>query len=343
MKIAHVFYSLSYGGIETLMVNIANWQVENGHKVKVILINNTFENTLIDMLDRRVEIIQLGRIPKTNAFMSILKLNLHLLIHQVDILHIHAAEIGNVIQPFLKAQKVLHIHATVGITHAVIPKHDKCIAISESVKRVLESQYNTKSAVIYNGIDFHKFKKRKSNFSAGKMICVGSLTTKIKNQDGLIHEFSYISNKIDADLYIVGDGPDYDMLQELINRLNLENRVFLLGNKSQIWIQNNLCNFDLFIQASHTEGLGIAAIEAAASRIPLLLSKIDGHIEISQNGDLCELFNPLIQGELGKGILEFYRDPELYFEHAVKNYQIQQSKFNFKLYNQKILNLYASA
>ena len=174
------------------------------------------------------------------------------------------------------------------------------------------------------------------------MICVGSLDTTIKNQDGIISEFSNIRNKIDANLYIVGEGPDYNRLQNLIDRLDLRDRVFLVGNKSQAWIQNNLCNYDLFIQASLSEGLGVAAIEAAASCIPLLLSKIDGHIEISNNGDLCELFNPLKQGELAEKIVDFYNNPVRHFERAIRNYKIHERKFNLQIYNNKILSLYNS-
>jgi glycosyltransferase involved in cell wall biosynthesis len=340
MKIAHIFYSLSYGGIETLMVNIANWQVKNGHSVSIILMNDIYEQGLIDLIDDQVDIVQLKRKPKTSAVMSVAKLNLCLLLKQFDILHIHAAEIGNIIQHFLKGQKILHVHSTTDITNTVIPKYKKCIAISNAVSEILISQYNRKSQVIYNGVDFSKFEKRKHYSVAQKIIAVGSLNTRVKNQDWVISEFSSIRDRVDANLYIVGHGPDYQFLHDLIERLNLSDRVFLLGNKSQDWIQHNLCNYDLFVQASLTEGLGISAIEAAASCVPLLLSNIDGHIEIAVNGELCVLFDPKVEGELASAIVAFYNNTYQYFDAATRNYDIYELKFSFDLFNKKIIDLY---
>jgi glycosyltransferase involved in cell wall biosynthesis len=340
MKIAHIFYSLSYGGIETLIVNVANWQAKSGHNVSIVLINDIYEQGLIDLVDEQVDIIQLKRKPKTSAVMSVAKLNLCLLVKQFDILHIHAAEIGNIIQPFLKGQKILHVHSTTAITNTVIPKYKKCIAISNAVSQILINQYDRKSQVIFNGVDFSKFQKRKLHSVAQKIIAVGSLNTQVKNQDWIISEFSSIRDRVDANLYIVGHGPDRQFLQDLIERLNLLDRVFLLGNKSQGWIQHNLCNYDLFVQASLTEGLGISAIEAAASCVPLLLSNIDGHIEIAVNGELCDLFDPKVEGELATAIVGFYNNTDQYFDAAAKNYDIHEWKFSFDLFNKKVIDLY---
>lgn len=340
MKIAHLFYSLGYGGIETLIVNVANWQVKIGHEVSIIIINDIYEQGLIELVDDQVDIIQLKRKVKTSAVMSVAKLNLCILVKQFDILHIHAAEIGNIILPFLKAQKILHVHSTTAITNTVIPKYKKCIAISNAVSKILLSQYNRKSQVICNGVNFSKFGKRKLDFVSNKIISVGSLNIHVKNQDWIISEFASIIEKIDANLYFVGHGPDHQFLHDLIMRLNLSDRVFLLGNKSQGWLQHNLCNYDLFVQASLTEGLGISAIEAAASCVPLILSNIDGHVEIAANGELCDLFDPNVEGALATAIVGFYQNTDKYFDAATKNYDIHESKFSFDLFNKKIIDLY---
>tara|TARA_B110000879_G_C11175379_1_gene515748 strand:- start:3319 stop:4347 length:1029 start_codon:yes stop_codon:yes gene_type:complete len=340
MKITHIYYSLNYGGIETLLINIANWQVKNGYEVTILLINKTHEKDLIEMLDKKVNVIQLNKrfkIEKVNIF---LKLNFYLLRNKYDILHIHAAEIANLVQPILKSKTILHVHSIEGITNTYVPKCDECISISNSVKKVLESQYNIVSKVLFNGVDFSKFKKKESESISNKIVCIGSLNTKFKNQDGIIYEFYKIRDKIKADLHIIGNGADFKMLEDLINTLQLKNRVFLLGNKSQSWIQKNLYSYDLFLQGSHSEGLGIAAIEASACAIPLLLSNIDAHIEISNNGKLCDLYDSNKEDELGSKLIKFYKNPTPIFSHAKKSYLTQKSRFNFDLYNKKIINLY---
>ena len=343
MKIAHIFYSLSYGGIETLLVNTANSQVQNNYDVTIILLNKIYEEVLITSLHRKVKVINLKRVPKSKNPYIILKLNAHLLVNRYDVLHIHSAGIGNLILSCLPPLRILHVHSTTQITNSKIPKFDKCIAISKAVQNELALNYAIKNtSLIYNGVNFNKFIKRNSNSVTNKIISVGRLDVQTKNQDGLISEFNLIKNKVKANLYFVGDGPEKEDLSNLIIKLGLQKRVFLLGEKSQSWIQNNLCNYDVFIQASHSEGLGITAIEAAASCLPLILSNVDGHIEISEKGKLCELFDNNRKGDLGNKILDFYDDPKKHFRHANVSYDTHKYKYDMINYNDKIISLYKS-
>ena len=342
MKIAHIYYSLGYGGIETLILNVSNWQVKNGHDVSIILVNENYESDLISLLDERVKIIKLNRKPNTSPMFAVLKLNFTLIKSQFDILHIHAAELARIILPVFNFSIVLHVHSTVGITNTKVGHYRKCIAISEAVRDVLASKYGVKSKVIYNGIDFRRFKQRKLTAVSNKIISVGSLNTEIKNQDGMIRQFAQIVNRVSSELHIVGDGPDYEKLKTLIKELGLSERVFLLGNKSPRWLQENLCDYDLFLQASHNEGLGIAAIEAAASCVPLLLSGADGHIEISNNGERCHLFDPYLDDAMAEGIINFYENSDNYFNQAIEHYGSFESKFDFELYNEQLQSLYLS-
>ncbi|MDA9999100.1 glycosyltransferase family 4 protein [bacterium] len=342
MKIAHIYYSLGYGGIETLILNLSNSQIRKGYDVSIILVNENFERDIISLLDERIKIIQINRKQKANPMFAVLKLNFTLIKSKFDILHIHAAELARIILPVFNFSKVLHVHSTVGITNSKVGHYRKCIAISEVVRDVLASKYGVKSKVIYNGIDFRRFKKRKLTAVSNKIISVGSLNTEIKNQDGMIRQFALVVNRVSSDLHIVGNGPDYEKLKTLIKELGVSERVFLLGNKSQGWLQENLCGYDLFLQASHNEGLGIAAIEAAASCVPLLLSAADGHIEISNNGERCQLFDPFVDGAMAEGIIEFYKNSDSYFSQAIEHYGSFESKFGFEKYNEQLQSVYLS-
>lgn len=342
MKIAHVFWSLSFGGIETLLVNISNWQAMNGHEVSIFIINDNIETTLLETLDNRINIFNLKRKDKSKNPWSFIKLNFLLLKHNFDVLHIHCAGIGKIILSLTKSKTILHVHNT-KIDTKKLPKVNKYIVISNAVKKMLEARYGiTKSECIYNGINFDLFARKMNQKLSNKIINIGRLDVQHKNQDGLIREFDKIKNVISANLYIVGDGNDMLRLKKLIKELQLEERVFLLGTKDQFWIQTHLFEYDLFIQASHYEGLGITAIEASAAGVPMLLSNVDGHLEISENGRLCELFNPTIKEDLGNKIIDFYRNPDKYFKQASSSYAIQKRRFNLELYNEKLLKIYMS-
>ena len=61
MKIVHVVYSLEFGGIETMLVNIANEQVSMGYNVTILCINNHINDALRETIDKRVKFYCLGR------------------------------------------------------------------------------------------------------------------------------------------------------------------------------------------------------------------------------------------------------------------------------------------
>jgi phosphatidylinositol alpha-1,6-mannosyltransferase len=80
---------------------------------------------------------------------------------------------------------------------------------------------------------------------------------------------------------IVGEGPEKGRIQELVRRYNLENRVFLLGKRSNTE-RNIIFNAsDIFIMPNITvpgdvEGFGIVAIEAGSCGLPVIASNIQG-------------------------------------------------------------------
>ena len=50
MNVVHIFWGLGFGGIETMLVNIANAQVKSGAKVSIIIINDLCEESLLQLL-----------------------------------------------------------------------------------------------------------------------------------------------------------------------------------------------------------------------------------------------------------------------------------------------------
>jgi len=341
MKIGHVFYSLNYGGIETLIVNISNWQILNNHNVHVIIINEQPINDLVKFIDSRVKIININRKLKSRNIIDLLYLNYYLIINNYNVIHLHAAAIGNFLLPIFKSKILLHIHETLNISSVKIPKFNKCITISDVVKNRLTDIHKIKNvSTIYSGIDFNSFKQKEKNSILNRIVCIGNLTNSVKNQSYIIKEFSKISDTIGANLYLIGTGEDYSFYLELIKNLELKERVFLLGSKSQKWIKNNLCNYDLFIQASLSEGLGLTPIEASAASLPMILSSIEGHLEVSENGKYCKLFNPHNEGELSNLILDLYNNYSYYFDISVENRNYHKNKFDFENFNKKLIKEY---
>ena len=93
-----------------------------------------------------------------------------------------------------------------------------------------------------------------------------------KNQSFLIDVFAEYSKKNnDAYLLLVGGGADEDKLKNKVEKMGLAKCVAFAGVQHDI--AAFLDSFDIFIFPSLFEGLGIAALEAQANGMPVLLSE----------------------------------------------------------------------
>ena len=114
-----------------------------------------------------------------------------------------------------------------------------------------------------------------------KLLYVGRLV-KLKGVDSLITEFSNICNNHDLILDIVGDGPEKEQLVREVEKLNLSNKVFFHGFKTDI--TSYLSDADLFIYPSYSEIFGISIVEAMAFKCVCIASNVGGIPEIIKNG-----------------------------------------------------------
>ena len=72
-------------------------------------------------------------------------------------------------------------------------------------------------------------------------------------------------------LVIAGQGPERHNLEELIRKLKLENRVHLTGRVPYEDMPKVYADSDIFVFSSTTETQGICVLEAAMSKLPLVV------------------------------------------------------------------------
>lgn len=115
------------------------------------------------------------------------------------------------------------------------------------------------------------------------LLSVGELN-KNKNHETVIRAIAGLN----VYYVIAGKGPLEPRLKALIDELNLTDRVKLLGFRRDIY---ELCKAaDIFVFPSFREGLSISIMEAMASGLPCVVSRIRGNtdlIEEGQGGFLC--------------------------------------------------------
>jgi len=92
---------------------------------------------------------------------------------------------------------------------------------------------------------------------------------KVKGHDMLIDAFARIVKDFpDWDLWIYGDGSEREALVSQIHALNLDGRIFLPGNTTQVGAK--LREADLFVLPSRVEGFPNALAEAMACGLPVI-------------------------------------------------------------------------
>ena len=126
----------------------------------------------------------------------------------------------------------------------------------------------------------------------------------IKGHDDLLRVLALLrQNGIDATLRIAGEdeqgGTGYRRLLEAeISRAGLQDRVALLGAISEEDIRKELEAAQVFVLASHNEGISVAIMEAMAMEIPVVVTDVGGNGELVDD----EVDGLLVQDRDTKGM-----------------------------------------
>ena len=164
---------------------------------------------------------------------------------------------------------------------------DKIICVSEFLKNNLSKQYQNKSEVIYNGVDFDLFYDIGIDENYG--LFVGSFVPQ-KGIDILIDAVK----DIDFNFKFIGDGVLFNKIDERIKKENINN-IELLGKKHQKEVSEYIKRCSFLILPSLSEGLGMVLLEAMASGKPVIGTNVGGIPELIKNeynGFLVEAKNP---------------------------------------------------
>ena len=292
MKIVHCIWSLNTGGAETMLIDIANEQSKT-QDVYVMIVNDSWEESLVDKFSTSVKVIFNKRKPNTKSLWPVLRLNLTPLRLHPDIVHMHNGSLPRIILPQVSRGQFLTVHA-LQVPIEPVRRSVKLIAISDAVKDDVQSRTNHKIRTIANGINLDAIEKRESKLFSGKMriIQVARLDADKKGQDILIDAIGLLNKKgIDnIEVDFIGCGPSLDALQKQAKDLNLANRIHFLGLQDRDYIYTHLKDYDLMCHPARYEGFGLTVAEGIAAMLPVLVSDEGGPYEIINHGQLGSTF-----------------------------------------------------
>jgi len=192
----------------------------------------------------------------------------------------------------------------------------KIIAVSEGVKREILENYNVpeeKITVIPNGVDLEEFKpdKRKRNkiremykINNNEIVIMFSgHEFKRKGLEFIIKALPFVKGEVK--LLVVGkDSTDY--YKKLASKLGISDRIIFTGFVPDI--SEYYAASDIFVFPTAYEAFSLATLEAVASGLPILATKVNGTEELIKEGyngffimrnprDIAEKINILVEDE----------------------------------------------
>lgn len=156
------------------------------------------------------------------------------------------------------------------------------VAISAAVAQDMRRRYllpeKKCQLIIPNGINTNKFIYQENRPSTS-IITVGAIGRLVpqKGFDQLIVAWQELA-PTNARLLIAGEGPDREALQKQISKANLNQQIKLIGDVADTTAF--YASLNLLIIPSRWEGLGLVALEAGASGVPVVASATGGLKEI---------------------------------------------------------------
>lgn len=340
IKVLHLIFSFNVGGAETMLIDIINQQVQK-HKVTLLIINNQYNETLIRKINNKADVILLNRLPKSRNIIDIFRINYYLFKIRPNIIHCHEFNIIKYI--FFKRlyTSVLTVHDTRLPIHGNLA-YSKIVAISNAVQKDLKIK-GISSDIIYNGVKTEKIlKKTKYNSTPNlRIIQVARIEIDKKGQDILLKAISLLKQE-HTNIYVdfIGTGNSINTLKKIVNELKLTENVRFLGMQDRKYIYSHLKEYDLLVQPSIFEGFGLTVIEGMVAGLPVLVSNVDGPMEIVHNGKYGFIFQTRNAEDMAQQINYIIHHPDLAMktahkgqQYAIRNFDISTTVNNYeKLY-----------
>ena len=261
----------------------------------------------------------------------------------IDIIHAHFGPVGCQALPLAKKmgkplvvsfygydyEKTLIVHPNmIPIYKAMFEAATMCIALGPNTAQMLmqygcadEKIHFLPPAVFTNEIKFVPNKQRSQTLQIAQ---VSSFTEKKGIKDTLIAFAKAVELRPKMYLTLIGETIDstyHTEVLDLIQKLQLQTKVAILGFKQNAEVRKKLQSFDIFIHPSHrsksgdNEGLPVSILEALATGLPVISTNhadIPSAVRNQKNGFLRQ---PRDIDGLCSALLKIADLDDLEFEH----------------------------
>ena len=325
-----------FGGVESHVLGLSESLIKLGHEVEVVT-SRYSRMPETEILNG----IKITRLPQwINMYNTPLVTSIRQFVRRThaDIIHVHspppfterfaakgAKDAG---KPFVVTHhcdlelKGLFGNTAVSFYQNYLGKYpleeaDRVISTTESYATTSRTLWDIDVTVIPNAVDIHRFnlqndgkviKDKYSSKDEPLALFVGRLVPH-KGIGILIRSLTYTDK---GKLLIVGDGPYKKWLVDLVNKLDLKDRVVFVGPVDDYWLPSYYSATDVVVlpSTSRLEAFGIVGLEGMASGKPLILSDIPGVRDVisDKEGYIVE---PLDPSAIAEALDKIWHAPEM--------------------------------
>ena len=216
---------------------------------------------------------------------------------------------------------------------------DHFVCVSEDIARLTVRHGVRADRVrsICNGIDVQRFAYRGPR-ADGPAVLVARLSPE-KDIETLLRAVALVVRQDAAfHLDIVGDGPCMSALRRASSALGLDERVRFLGAVRDV--PAVLAQAGLFVLSSLTEGISLTLLEAMASGLPVVATRVGGNPEVVADGESGLLVPPQNPSALAEALLRLRRDPNACVRFGAAPRRRVEAKFDIRRMIEEYEKLY---
>ncbi|MFZ4715046.1 MAG: glycosyltransferase family 4 protein [Bacteriovoracaceae bacterium] len=348
MRILHVVQHFCAGGLEKFVWNLSLAQKDLGHEVALFVYDE--QRDWAPLLERLGVKVYLPP-KKKNGFDIELIFRLDQVSSNYDIVHSH--DIGPLIYcgfvsalKKIRCDKQIFMHSVHGLVHKNNKRYhlyetiftkamDQVIAVSPEIYHYYDEKMRIpkkRLKMLYNGVEvdplrtiYHSnlhqnernYLRKKYNIATDKKIIIHvARIFPLKDQMTLVKAMNHLPHH---ELLIVGPIQDFtygEKLKEIAGP-----RVHFVGSINNV--EEYLLGSDIYASASTEEGLSISVLEAMAAGLPVLLSDIEGHRILTNNGEVGTHFKLGDSEDFALKVVHL-KDGHLGFDYVQENYSLEE-------------------
>lgn len=231
------------------------------------------------------------------------------------------------------------------------------VALSCHLAEYLEHQVGVsplRISQIYNGVDTERFRPAEArqaiagcpfgdpaDFVTG---WIGRMDP-VKDLPTLLHAFAFARQRAGGGarlrLALVGDGPARASVERLVEALGLRDHVWLAGERADI--AHVMQGLDCFALPSLGEGISNTLLEAMASRLPIVATRVGGNGELIESGMTGLLVPPGDARALATALLAHVSDRTRARRQAKAARRVAETRFSLTRMVSDYCGLYESA